>query len=1266
MSFLKKTFSTLKEVSSSTLNAPSGKAIKQIDEASALIGRYKASTSDTDRDAALEALQGALSLVPRDRKLRSTLYLNIANVCTLGFTTAIITGEGLGQIGCLDQAIQATRECINLTKENEPDFAERLSALVARLRMRYSATKDQQDLEESITLSRKGLALPDLHTTTRMALQTKLSSSLVESIDAGSPSSLERLDEAISIMRDLVESESNPLSARDVTPSLQKLSRLLGQRGKRLGTISDIDEAISINRNLIQINYPGLGASDREMRATYLQSNAALRGLRWMLNRSATDVHEGISELREALSLHVYDKKKADCLFQLGTQLRWRGVLLKTEADTEEGLECLQESVRLTPLDDPAREARVAAFEKHAKVGSSASAISIDDSGTIKLVVDKSPEEVDMTASSPSPTRSDLQVPGPTSPEESTHTLKLSKAMIPLPDLKTFFQKWQLWQIELAIHFIFSPGYEELLTTIQAEYARLEARRLESFPHAPRGTWQQDFESSMMAMDKSRMASFTDWPGENNEVETAILPLSVLLFLHPHRHSRGPDTLFKDRLHPYPATLEIWESLRSAYKGSAQFRSNFSRHQGDSFRVLDDWWNGAYSDDRDINSFRRQLESFVENPPKFDLQMRWSKVRWKSRSVYHSRCIELFFREIHPFSWEPFCRMGGLAELMSARRFTSQIALKQQFAWACFGQQFKTNSRSLGYPLYFHEARKMGRNAFSEAEKYRDLSEEHPDLAKFLQEDSNDPAYLWDTVERRTIAIDSSRGVPDYICISHTWGRWRIKTDIPISGVPWLVPTNSLYDIRDLPGILESCLRPGERYIWFDLFCIPQDNGPQTAVEVAKQASVFGRSRRCIAWLHDVEGWDGVRGGLRYSALTYLQKSTNDNGIGVGIELSEKEATKVHSDAGCHMELVKSGSLEPCTWFSSLWTLQESVLCPNLQLYSHGMEMLTDGRGDPISLRTLFMLISIDGSDGLTGFSIPVTSTAENSGWQNKLSAPKSVLEFQDLCMTTRLDALIHNMYPANVLLQSSLRQSTKSRAQAIMSALAVTDWFKASNGATANENLILKTFPLEFVQEAAKKLGAAFFYTHGSGPRTVKTGGESFAIHQEADVGSMMPFSEPQYFRGLQTRLKMGGMQDAMLKPIDHESVSGWTILADGSVSMSSAAVLASSRSPPSAGSGIEAGVFVDSNRDPEDALALSSIDTEWPDLHESLRRLAAPKHECVAVVLFEDFGIQHGIILRELNSEGDQRKFVKIGLFGTLNRMKTPTSVKVGWKVV
>lgn len=107
----------------------------------------------------------------------------------------------------------------------------------------------------------------------------------------------------------------------------------------------------------------------------------------------------------------------------------------------------------------------------------------------------------------------------------------------------------------------------------------------------------------------------------------------------------------------------------------------------------------------------------------------------------------------------------------------------------------------------------------------------------------------------------TSKDIPDdlsYTTISHTWGRWRIPgASVTVEKVPWAIPLNTRFDVSALPALF-SQQSWSTRYLWFDLFCIPQDGSKLAGIEISRQADIFRNSTKSALWLNDIESWDAL------------------------------------------------------------------------------------------------------------------------------------------------------------------------------------------------------------------------------------------------------------------------------------------------------------------------------------------------------------------------------------------------------------------------
>src|SRR6202011_4505436 len=100
------------------------------------------------------------------------------------------------------------------------------------------------------------------------------------------------------------------------------------------------------------------------------------------------------------------------------------------------------------------------------------------------------------------------------------------------------------------------------------------------------------------------------------------------------------------------------------------------------------------------------------------------------------------------------------------------------------------------------------------------------------------PFYLWDVQEKKTKEVNAIRrelGVfPEYVAVSHTWGRWKMKDEpwISLAGVPWRIPQNQRFKVQDLPEILQGLWCS---YVWMDLLTIPQIGDQENSAMIKLQ-----------------------------------------------------------------------------------------------------------------------------------------------------------------------------------------------------------------------------------------------------------------------------------------------------------------------------------------------------------------------------------------------------------------------------------------------
>ncbi|KAF2107368.1 hypothetical protein BDV96DRAFT_305109 [Lophiotrema nucula] len=159
------------------------------------------------------------------------------------------------------------------------------------------------------------------------------------------------------------------------------------------------------------------------------------------------------------------------------------------------------------------------------------------------------------------------------------------------------------------------------------------------------------------------------------------------------------------------------------------------------------------------------------------------------------------------------------------------------------------------------------------------------------------------------------------------------------------------HDIRcgPTPSILAS-VPVATPYLWFDLVCMPQDRSERADIEIAKQASIFRQATHSIIWFNQIDDWAGSRHTVDWMCRRYLarfskaQPSMSDLPTGF-FQNYDFQASLTESD------------MEAIGWFTSLWTLQEICLRPDMWLCSSDWQLFTVGNNVPISFNTIIALV---------------------------------------------------------------------------------------------------------------------------------------------------------------------------------------------------------------------------------------------------------------------------------------------------------------------
>ncbi|KAI4600083.1 hypothetical protein KJ359_001185 [Pestalotiopsis sp. 9143b] len=513
------------------------------------------------------------------------------------------------------------------------------------------------------------------------------------------------------------------------------------------------------------------------------------------------------------------------------------------------------------------------------------------------------------------------------------------------------------------------------------------------------------------------------------------------------------------------------------------------------------------------------------------------------------------------------------------------------------------------------------------------------------------PHYLWDIEKRCTVAVADIIDSPmRYGIISHTWGRWRQDNSVKVDGVPWLVPSLSRYDVRGIPQMIHDAGFP-EPYVWIDLFCIPQEMATTWQAEICKQelprqAAIFQNAATAVVWLSDIDDWSAIDPIISWLSLEYMSAHSMleyDRAFDIASarEVIREQASS--SDGLSISTIEKDGNVRqgPPGWFTSLWTLQEVMMRPDMILVDRNWLPLLAGDCLAIDMDSLAVLLSQSAS-GTWRMTVPE-------------ALPKGVEDFTIVMNSTGMSNLYYSG-ELTALIVGRTRVSTSSRAPAIMSVLGATKWFegqelKQFQTQEEQDYMVCGLYPLVFVEEVRDRVGAAFF-TCWNQPATWRTcvGGPGDEVQIVSLVGTMLPFmpiSETQTQRGVYSKMTMRRLPD-------HPSIAGWEIHADGSVFLPEVGIMASTVANRTENYEIRPLSCIVLSNDPQDTTTMNAIFKEDVVLQDWISVKAGEAHAiCTAT---NGFMVQ-GVILHRALAQGP---YVKAGTFESLDTLeRLPISI-------
>ncbi|KAL2852037.1 hypothetical protein BJY01DRAFT_260129 [Aspergillus pseudoustus] len=673
-----------------------------------------------------------------------------------------------------------------------------------------------------------------------------------------------------------------------------------------------------------------------------------------------------------------------------------------------------------------------------------------------------------------------------------------------------------------------------------------------------------------------------------------------------------------------------------------ELQPHLSIKQASSLRILLEWWDGAI----DFRDSTRRIQNALRQSALTGVHPDDSLLK---PDEYQAWMLKLFHWEFLPHISDQWIDQSRTR----LRCWAAESAAAQRLAMLVC--RSLVTQHSMDPESQLHELLDLGsavNNALYDGDS---LGASISPCAWLPSVNTNDnmPYYLWDIQQRRTVTTRELEGRIEYTAISHTWGRWT-KAECPrvqLRGVNgWSIPQNTKFNVADLPDILASASGLKTPFVWFDLLCIPQSPASlelrQVAQdEIARQAKIFRGAKYAIAWVNDVESWTGLHVALRELSVNHLRNQCELPKWMLDLAESEKELeVELNYPKDYFNENPFIGPGEVNAWFSSLWTLQELCLRPDM--------IFVDRQWRPFSVQD--KPVRLDDLAALYG-ECSLENRSESGHTLSGFFANSGLRAFP-------------NMERGAILTVGNQRVCTENRAEAIMSAVGITDWYSSTlkgNGqdtesestSRQRQRASYNIYPLDFLREAALKIGPEFY-------ATAIDGNEINIILLDI----LIPYDPPRDASGTLLPCSTTGsirvtVPHMGLFSFPHPSVSTWTIQADLSVDIRQAAIIAyTGQLRP----GARSGKILADLRAPETGSETSLITKpQWDvDLSYWIDHFL-PETRNFAVCLFSGQVKAQGILLKETLT-GD---LVKVGLFWAKDLDTDSAPIKtylVDWRVL
>lgn len=169
-------------------------------------------------------------------------------------------------------------------------------------------------------------------------------------------------------------------------------------------------------------------------------------------------------------------------------------------------------------------------------------------------------------------------------------------------------------------------------------------------------------------------------------------------------------------------------------------------------------------------------------------------------------------------------------------------------------------------------------------------------------------------------------GLPEYECISYTWGNDGFVGRITVEGKALPVTPTVESVLYHLSSYTKS------RFLWIDQICINQSDNLEKEFQIPLMRQIYRSSSNVIVWLDGIKDSFKARGMLAFMW----------HEIAFGTKESCLEIARMYSQSYPQAGWAQLMNIFAHPWFSRVWIIQEVVLAPSVSIVAGGEPLQWD------------------------------------------------------------------------------------------------------------------------------------------------------------------------------------------------------------------------------------------------------------------------------------------------------------------------------------